>query len=77
VIDSLVNILKDPAVWYVLIGYWVFSALVGALPTPLENGSLFYQFIFRFTHGLSGNLSRAAIALKVPGAIDGTDEKKS
>lgn len=66
--QGIADLLANPVVWKVLAFYWVFSAAVGALPTPRESGSQGYIFLFRFAHALSGNLNRAAIALKVPGA---------
>jgi len=68
---SLSDLLANRIFWEVIAGYWVFSAAVGALPTPPQGGSLLYMFIFRFAHILSGNVNRAAVALKVPGAQDG------
>lgn len=64
----MMEIISNPLVWKVLVAYWVFSAAVGALPTPNEKSALWYVFLFRFSHGLSGNLNRAAVTLKVPGA---------
>lgn len=66
--NSITDLLANPLVWKVLGAYWVFSAAVGALPTPLQSDSRLYQFFFRFCHALSGNVNRAAVALKVPGA---------
>ena len=66
--NSLTDLLANRTFWEVLVGYWLFSAAVGAMPTPTQNSSPFYIWIFRFGHGLSGNLSRAAVALKIPGA---------
>lgn len=66
--NSLMDIISNPVVWKCLISYYVFSAAVGALPTPNQNGSQFYEFIFRFGHILAGNLTRAAVTLKIPGA---------
>jgi hypothetical protein len=78
--QELIALLQNPVVWKVLIGYWAFSALVGALPSPTEVLAvkptldpiklLVYKFFFSALHGLSGNLSRAAVAFKVPGAKD-------
>lgn len=74
--QSLMDLIKDPVVWEVLVTYWVFSAAVGALPTPNTGGSKLYEFLFRFAHGLSGNLNRAAVALHAPGADDKADAAK-
>jgi hypothetical protein len=66
--NSIVDLLGNPIVWKVLFAYWVYSAAIGALPTPEQSSAKWYVFLFRFGHGLSGNLSRAAVALKVPGS---------
>jgi hypothetical protein len=68
--NAITELLANPVVWKVLGGYWVFSAAVGAMPTPNEKSADWYVFLFRFGHALSGNLNRAAVALKVPGAED-------
>ena len=65
---SLTELLSNRVFWEVIIGYWIFSAAVGAMPTPEQGSSMGYKFLFRFGHILSGNVSRAAVALKVPGA---------
>lgn len=65
--NGLVELLSNPLFWKILISYWVFSAAVGAMPTPQQSSSGFYIWGFRFLHGLSGNLNRAAVALKIPG----------
>lgn len=66
--NSIVELISNPLVWKLLISYWVFSAIVGAMPTPDPAGSKLYIFVFRFAHALGGNLNRAAMALKVPGS---------
>ncbi len=68
--NSLMEIISNPLVWRILICYYVFSAAVGALPTPNTDTNQFYQFFFRFSHILAGNITRAALTLKVPGATD-------
>jgi hypothetical protein len=64
--DSIVSFLSNPLLWKVIVGYWLFSSLVTALPKP--NGNKLYQFIYAFLHGVAGNIDRAAQAFKVPGA---------
>jgi hypothetical protein len=64
----MIEFLSQPIVWKVVISYWVFSAAVGALETPNTTSPGWYKFVFRFAHALSGNLNRAAVTLKVPGA---------
>ena len=69
--QGIIDLFSNPLVWKLLISYWVFSAIVGAMPTPEPDGSKlskFYTFVFRFAHALGGNLNRAAMALKVPGS---------
>ena len=61
-------LLHNPIFWAAIGGYWVFSAAVGALEAPTANSGPGYKFVFRFLHGLSGNLNRAAMTFKVPGA---------
>lgn len=67
--SSIAEFLANPLVWKIILGYWTFSAIVGALETPDTRSSKLYRFAFRFLHGMSGNLNRAAVALKVPGEI--------
>lgn len=79
-LQDLINLLTNPLVLKVLIGYWVFSAFVGALPAPEQIPQksfwfvFFYKITFGFLHGLSGNLNRAALAFKVPGAVPNGDK---
>lgn len=68
--NSISEFLSNPLVWKLIISYWVFSAAVGSMPTPTEGSHELYIFLFRFLHALAGNLNRAAVALKVPGAQD-------
>ena len=70
--SGITDLLSNPLIWKALGAYWVFSAAVGALPTPTTNSSPFFVWFFRFGHGLAGNLNRAAVALKVPGATNDT-----
>lgn len=76
ILSSLVGVLSNPLVLKALFAYWLYSAFVGALPSPEVLSQhvkswgwmLLYRTVFGFLHGLSGNLSRAAVALRVPGA---------
>lgn len=65
--QSLVDLLANPVVLKVIFAFWIYSAFVGALPTPEAGSYKIYQFFFRFAHLLSGNLNRAAIVFKIPG----------
>lgn len=68
--EGIIQLLSNPLVWKLLGGYWLFSAIVGAMKTPQTDSPEWYQFLFRFGHLLGGNLNRAALALKVPGAVE-------
>lgn len=65
--SSVAEFLANPLVWKIVVAYWIFSAGVGALETPDTKSSKLYRYTFRFLHALSGNLNRAAVALRVPG----------
>lgn len=41
---------------WVVASIWGFSAAVQALPTPREGGSLFYGWLFNFSHVVAGNI---------------------
>ncbi len=38
--------------------WWTFSAITSALPTPRDEGPLWYKVIFKFCHTFSGSLVR-------------------
>lgn len=42
-----------------IIGYWIWSALISALPAPTAKSSTFYVFLFRFLNTLAANIARA------------------
>jgi hypothetical protein len=66
--NSLAELLANKTFWMVIGGYWIFMAFVGSMEAPLSSDPRWYRMLFRFCHILSGNVNRAAIALKVPGA---------
>lgn len=66
--NEILQLLQNPLVWKILIGYWVFSAFVGALETPTTTDPRWYRMLFRFLHTLAGNVNRAALTFRVPGA---------
>lgn len=65
---DLTELLTNPLLWKVIGCYWLFSAAVSPMPMPKPTSSSFYVWFFGFMHALSGNLNRAAVALRVPGA---------
>jgi hypothetical protein len=67
-IQSLVALVSNPLFWKVLVGYWIFSALIGPLPRPTEQSSQLYRYLFGVLHSIAGNINRAALAFKLPGA---------
>jgi len=64
--DALKTLLETPIFWKIVIGYWIFNAAVDSLPAP--NGNKVYQFVYGFFHSLGGNVRRAAVGFRVPGA---------
>ena len=66
--NNLAGLLANPLFYGVIVGYWIFSAMVGALETPDTNSTKTYRFLFRFAHGLAGNITRAALRFNIPGA---------
>src|SRR5262245_21497619 len=45
--------------WIAVAVYWIYSAAVSALPEPAGNGSPVYQWLYRFSHTIAGNLTTA------------------
>jgi hypothetical protein len=66
--SDLMALIGNPLLWKVLGCYWLFSAAVSPMPMPTQKSSPFYVWFFGFMHALSGNLNRAAVALRIPGA---------
>lgn len=40
------------------VGMWIFSTALGAMPTPHDGSSGFYEFAFKFLQGLGAGLPR-------------------
>ena len=55
----------------IIIIWYVFSAAVSALPSPLPN-ERWYQFVYIMLHGLAGSLARAGATL-YPKAFQGAN----
>ncbi len=66
--QDLVQVLSNPLFWAIMVGYWLFSAAIGSMETPSTTAPGWHRFAFRFLHRLAGNLNRAAVQFKVPGA---------
>jgi hypothetical protein len=54
------NFIMQHQVASALIAAYFFSSLIGALPSPTEKSSPWYQFIYQFMHLLGAN------ALRIP-----------
>jgi hypothetical protein len=51
-----------------VVGYWIFSAIVGGMPEPSATAPVGYKWLYRSLHILAGNLS-AVMAAKYPNLI--------
>lgn len=51
-----------------VVAYWVFNAAVDAMPEPTKDSTDRYRFWWKFFNKLSGNFSKVAKVLHVPGA---------
>lgn len=51
----------------ILGGWFVFSNVVAALPSPDKDSGKGYKFFFAFCHGLSANFPRIFPKLRLPG----------
>jgi len=50
-------------------GYFLFSNAVGAMEAPTDKSGAFYRFIYRFGHGVAGNL-KYALKAKFPEYVE-------
>lgn len=46
-----------PMIWGAVLMYAV-STAIGALPTPKDNSSMFYNWLFKFSNGLGAGIFR-------------------
>ncbi|MGH8863084.1 MAG: hypothetical protein ACREVZ_00305 [Burkholderiales bacterium] len=56
---TLWNLIQAYPTISALVGYYVLSAAIGSLPAPQPTAGLFYQWFFKFSNTLAGNLTRA------------------
>jgi hypothetical protein len=47
---------------------WVLSTAIGAMPTPRDGGSAFYDWLFKFAQGIGGAIPRL-LAIYSPGTL--------
>jgi len=83
-IQEIVKVLSHRAIWELFGAYYILMAIIGGMPTPeVQNGhatwkaSGWYQWLFRSLHLLAGNINRAAVALKVPGSAQNSDQSNA
>jgi hypothetical protein len=57
--NSMVQFLQMHKTVDTLIVYYIGSSFVGSLPAPTASSTMFYQFFFKFSNTLAGNLTRA------------------
>ena len=81
-ITSLIAFIVAHPTTSTLVGYYVLSAAIGSLPAPVPTSSTFYQWFFKFSNTLAGNLARAFSSKlgvngsSVPAAAPAPPEKK-
>jgi hypothetical protein len=56
---SLANLISNHQTLSVLVAYYILSAAIGAMPAPTATSSTFYQFLFKFSNTIGGNITRA------------------
>lgn len=67
--NDFLGLLGNWHFWVMIMGYWLFSNAISAMPSPDANSSKGYSWFFKMANGFAANLSRAA-AGKIPGTID-------
>lgn len=50
-----------------IIGYWLLSNVVSAMPSPSQASSSGYKFLFSLGHSLVGSIPRLLPSLRLPG----------
>lgn len=50
-----------------LIGFWLLSNIVSAMPSPSQSSSSWYKFVFSLGHSLVGSIPRLLPSLRLPG----------
>ncbi len=57
--STLFNWIGEHQTIAALVGYYIVSAAIGAMPAPTATDGRGYQFFFKFFNTLGGNLTRA------------------
>lgn len=53
------NLIVEHPTLSAIVGYYIISAAIGAMPAPQAGDSRWYLFFFKFLNTLGGNLTRA------------------
>jgi len=56
---SVMQFLQDHNTLFTLVGYYIFSAVVGGMPAPTAQSSTTYQWAFATFNILASNIARA------------------
>ena len=72
---SLLHLIQHHPIYSLLGSYFLFWNLVGAMEPPGEKSGPLYRYIYRFGHGLAGNL-KYALKAKFPQYVETTPEVK-
>jgi len=69
--NTILNSIHTHPTYWALGAYYLFSNAVSALPTPAQGNNGAYRWLFDFSHGLAGNISRI-VATRYPQAATGS-----
>ena len=64
--NSMCEFIARHQLWIAAAVYWIYSAAVSSLPEPAKDGSPLYQWLYRFSHTIAGNLT-TALSGRIPG----------
>jgi len=73
--SSLLHLVQQHPLYSLLGAYFLFSNAVGAMDAPTEKSGPLYRYIYRFGHGVAGNL-KYAFKAKFPEYVEPTTETK-
>jgi hypothetical protein len=61
----MIQFITQHEFWSAIVGYWILSAAVSAMPAPTGNNPG-YAWLYQFLHTIAGNLT-TAFGSKIPG----------
>lgn len=71
----MIHLIQLHPLWAWLLAYFLFSNGVGAMEKPDDKSGQLYRYVYRFSHGLAGNLNYA-LKSKFPQYVDPGDIAK-